>query len=391
MKYIHQTCWVVNWVDEMLMKRPSSLFWDTEFIRQGRYWPELALIQVAYDTKIVLIDPLFLEAEAWKSLFKLWNSGIIHVFFSARQDLQALFYAYSAHGEEPFSIFPLWDVQYGNTAFFKGSTSCSYRDLVQQSGIIFQSASPMQCSNWLMRPLSEAQLAYAQEDVKFLHHIYESQHAFFKSLGVWEDLINEDMTLWNLGDFSRLVPSLFRKHFLQRIQKCKKISERDRALKLFEQREILAQHYNIPRDRMFSEKHMWQIIHHKKQEHCLSLTVNPSLPYRILKSEVFPKIPEETLLYHELWLEWQDCCRICLKKYPLSVFSHEKHPLFQVGTQIRNTLAEQWKVIPEWIASDSLLNQTCWSVGTIHQQKLLGKGWRTRFLMPDWIEKIKIL
>ena len=41
-----------------LARRPARVGLDTEFIRERTYWPQLALVQIAIEDDILLVDPL---------------------------------------------------------------------------------------------------------------------------------------------------------------------------------------------------------------------------------------------------------------------------------------------------------------------------------------------
>ena len=45
-------------LSQRLERRPARVGLDTEFIRERTYWPQLALVQLAIDDEILLIDPL---------------------------------------------------------------------------------------------------------------------------------------------------------------------------------------------------------------------------------------------------------------------------------------------------------------------------------------------
>ncbi len=133
---------------------------DTEFISSSTYYPRLSLIQIApcgRDTE--LVDPL---AAVDLALLKplLERKDVIKVFHAPKADLQVL---YQNTGARPRRIF---DTQ--RAAAFAGLRyPVSLGNLVETLfGVTMDNSETR--SNWLQRPLSQEQLLYAREDVRYL-------------------------------------------------------------------------------------------------------------------------------------------------------------------------------------------------------------------------------
>src|SRR3954464_10667152 len=60
---------------------------DTEFHRERTYWPRLALIQVAWDDQLVLVDPLAVDV---RGLARVLEGPALFVAHAADQDLEVL-------------------------------------------------------------------------------------------------------------------------------------------------------------------------------------------------------------------------------------------------------------------------------------------------------------
>lgn len=137
---------------------------DTEFIRESTYYAELALIQIGSGEHLACIDPLaitdftpFAELLAKPELLKL--------FHSCSQDLEIL---YQKFGAVPTPIF---DTQLA-AAVLGYNHQISYADLVQQiCGVALEKKHTR--ANWMRRPLSQDELDYAMDDVRYLLTVYE--------------------------------------------------------------------------------------------------------------------------------------------------------------------------------------------------------------------------
>jgi ribonuclease D len=137
---------------------------DTEFVRERTFFPRLGLIQVADGEATYLLDPL--AARDLAPLADLCRaSGTLKVLHSASEDVEVFF---RALGVVPA---PLFDTQVAAGLLGIG-VSLGYQRLVAALlGIELPKGETR--TDWLARPLSEAQLAYAAEDVAFLLPLYE--------------------------------------------------------------------------------------------------------------------------------------------------------------------------------------------------------------------------
>ncbi len=137
---------------------------DTEFIRESTYYPELALIQIGSGEQLACIDPLAItEFAPLKRL--LVKDSLLKVFHSPSQDLEIL---YQKFAEVPFPVF---DTQLA-AAVLGYNQQVSYADLVQQvTGVTLEKKHTR--ANWIRRPLSQDELDYAMDDVRYLMAVYE--------------------------------------------------------------------------------------------------------------------------------------------------------------------------------------------------------------------------
>lgn len=144
---------------------------DTEFHRERTYFPRLALVQVAWPGELVLIDPLALDARAFRRLFQSPALAVVH---AAQQDLDVLTHAVGAIPER------LFDTQLA--AGFLGYATPSLSNLLQGE-LGFSPPKGDRLTDWLRRPLSDAQRTYAAADVASLLDVHDRLEAQLSDLG----------------------------------------------------------------------------------------------------------------------------------------------------------------------------------------------------------------
>ena len=135
---------------------------DTEFHRERTYFPALALVQLGWgDGNIALVDPLAVDLAPLKELFE---SEVEAVFHAAQQDLDVLTHAV---GSIPRQLF---DTQIAGG--FVGYGTPSLASLVN-SELKISLAKGDRLTDWLRRPLTDAQKRYAAIDVAYLIEIQD--------------------------------------------------------------------------------------------------------------------------------------------------------------------------------------------------------------------------
>jgi ribonuclease D len=144
---------------------------DTEFHRERTYYPALALVQIAWDDQLVLIDPLALDVTAIRPLFE---SDVVAVFHAAQQDLDVLTHAV---GAVPRVFF---DTQIAG-GFVGYGTPSLVSILNGEIGINPPKGDRL--TDWLRRPLTDAQREYAALDVAYLLEVQDKLTAQLEELG----------------------------------------------------------------------------------------------------------------------------------------------------------------------------------------------------------------
>ena len=164
-----------GWIDEQSdleavaaeLSTCSRYALDTEFHRERTYFPKLALIQIAWRStpdaaqQLVLIDPLAVDVGVLGSLFATDALCVIH---AAQQDLDVLTHAV---GSVPGRMF---DTQLAGG--FVGYGTPSLVSLLQGE-IGITPAKGDRLTDWLRRPLTDAQCQYAAADVEYLLEVHD--------------------------------------------------------------------------------------------------------------------------------------------------------------------------------------------------------------------------
>lgn len=178
------------YLNKELLLRPY-LGVDTEFRRTTKDNMKLALLQVNDDEEIFLIDAIAIDDPGENASF-LFSKSVVKIFHSCKEDLEAI---YAWTNEEMVNIF---DTQIAN-AFLDGDYSIGYQGLVERKlGINLEKKETR--SNWVRRPLSDAQLKYAALDVEYLIYLYEEQK---------EELLSSSKLDWHNQDIERLINVTF--------------------------------------------------------------------------------------------------------------------------------------------------------------------------------------
>ena len=144
---------------------------DTEFHRERSYWPEAALIQIAWPGDLVLIDPLAVDV---RPLSEVLSGGGLMVAHAASQDLEVLEHCC---GAVPARIF---DTQIAAGFLGRGTPALSS---LYESEIGWRPPKADRLTDWLVRPLKTSQLEYAASDVMHLLEIHDRMAARLDELG----------------------------------------------------------------------------------------------------------------------------------------------------------------------------------------------------------------
>jgi ribonuclease D len=136
---------------------------DTEFLRERTYRPQLCLLQLAVTDAALCVDPLA-DIDLAPLQPVLTGGAAPKILHAARQDLEVLWPVFGA-------LDPLFDTQIA-AALSGLPAQIGYSELVRRL-LGVELAKGQTRTDWSKRPLSEAQLAYAIDDVRHLAPLRE--------------------------------------------------------------------------------------------------------------------------------------------------------------------------------------------------------------------------
>jgi ribonuclease D len=144
-------------------KKTDAVALDTEFVWERTYYPQLGLVQIALsDEDCFLIDPLAIKnLQALGQL--LSDRGVVKILHDAPQDLAIL---QRATGATPQNIF---DTRLA-AGFANLPATLSLGNLVKEL-LDIELAKDETRTNWCQRPLTDEQVRYALDDVRYLRAI----------------------------------------------------------------------------------------------------------------------------------------------------------------------------------------------------------------------------
>lgn len=147
---------------------------DTEFVSESRYSPQLCLLQFATDEQIAAVDPLAIsDLSEWWNLFA--DPDVTVVTHGSREEVR---FCLRESGKPPGALV---DVQIAQGLLGR-NYPLSYKALVDK--VINKRISTHETrTDWSRRPLTSRQLKYALEDVEHLLLIWDTQANKLEKLG----------------------------------------------------------------------------------------------------------------------------------------------------------------------------------------------------------------
>lgn len=221
---------------------------DTEFMRETTYFPKLCLIQMASPDEAVLVDPLAPGLDLAPFMALMADSGVVKVFHAARQDLEIVWIL------GRLIPAPLFDTQVA-------AMVCGYGDSVGYEQLANDLAKARidkssRFTDWSRRPLSEAQLVYAESDVTHLRDIYLALAADLAASGR-ESWVAEEMAVLNSPGTYEVQPENAWQRLKGRIRKPKELAL---LMELAGWRESEAKQRDVPRQRVLKDDALMDIV-----------------------------------------------------------------------------------------------------------------------------------
>lgn len=220
---------------------------DTEFMRSRTYYPIAGLIQINDGSASYLIDPLAVD-DFYPLIDIFDNPNIMKTLHSCSEDLEVF--------QHTFGCLPknVLDTQIAASLCGYGF-SVGFANLVNEVMDIELPKSETR-SDWLQRPLSQAQRHYAAIDVEYLYTLAR----------ILIEKLNESSRIdWALADSDQMRQNFFDnqdpdRSFL-RVKNAWKLNARQLLVlqKISRWREDVAQDKNIPRNRLLKESALFSI------------------------------------------------------------------------------------------------------------------------------------
>lgn len=192
-------------------RRHAAVGIDTEFMRERTYFARLCLVQLATDDEAVIVDPLAVpDLSPLKAL--LVDKKVVKVLHAGVQDLEIFFREFGV------AAAPVFDTQVAATlAGFPQQVG--YGPLVHEM-LAEKIDKGDTYSDWTRRPLSETQVAYALNDVRYLPEMHRRLR---------EGLESEGRIDWLAKDFARLEdPATYDPAPREQFRRVKRISSLNR-------------------------------------------------------------------------------------------------------------------------------------------------------------------
>ncbi len=177
-EHLHQFCETLRGV--------QFIAFDTEFVSEDTYRPDLCLIQVAADDRLAVIDPRDLDrlTPFWEVLCDGDHQTIVH---AGREEFR---FCLNAVGRRPRRLF---DTQL-SAGLIGLEYPSSYSKLITR--LLDKALAKGETrTDWRRRPLSERQIEYALQDVVYLQPLFHALWTELNRLGRSEWLA-EEMESW---------------------------------------------------------------------------------------------------------------------------------------------------------------------------------------------------
>lgn len=332
---------------------------DTEFQRVRTYYPKPALYQVRVDDRCYLVDPVAIE-DMMPLCALLQASDVKKVLHGCQEDLTL----FESHlGIQPEALF---DTQVA-AAFAGFRYPIGYQGLVLQLLDVSLSKAERR-SNWLQRPLSEAQKSYAAEDVRHLLPLYEQLMQRLHKLGRLHWFEDEMRRLYFSKSQNRYP---YRQYaYAWKLQKSTLL----RFQKLWQWREQMAQSRDRPRQFIVKDKLLYELAKQPKPDRALE--EDPKIGKRY-GAEIRRLICKADATPNDLWPS--PIAR------PLDVSENEL--LRQLQMQVQQ-LSEQLSLPESLLATKKMLTSLITAVRDQVPPPAWLSGWRNEIIDKSFMDQI---
>jgi ribonuclease D len=232
-----------------LLAKGQYLALDTEFLRESTYYARLCLVQLGNEHACVVVDVLSLSS--LKPLLEfILDRRRIKVLHAARQDLEVLIQAQTPD----MNLVPqvpgaLFDTQIA-AGLLGLPGQIGYGDLLSRR-LNINLSKGLARTDWSRRPLSEEQLQYAADDVRYLGPLYQQLHTELQQRNRYSWLEEETTALENPALYRTLPEAAW-----QRLKGAAQLQPQQRAVlkQLASWREVRAIQSDKPRGWILSDE-----------------------------------------------------------------------------------------------------------------------------------------
>ena len=235
------------------LKTAETIAYDTEFISEGKYQPELCLVQIASEGLLALVDPL--SVPNLTPLWQLFCDGRREIIVHAcRSEME---FCHRSIGRLPPQLF---DVQIA-AGFVGNDYPMGFSSLLRHFVHVSLRKTESR-TTWNQRPLTPIQIEYALDDVRYLEALYRVIKA---------QLIEQNRLTWYHEEIEQVKLNLknyFETPQWQSLPKISGLPPRELAIlrELWFWREKLAQQRNIPSSRMFRDDLLVELSRRRTSE-----------------------------------------------------------------------------------------------------------------------------
>ncbi len=206
---------------------------DTEFVSEFTYRPELSLLQFSFEGRTVAVDPYEVDdlTPWWDIMTDDSTTVVVH---GGREEVR---FCRHFSGKKPQKLIDLQIAE----GLRSRSFPISYTALVAR--VLGEKAGSKETrTDWRRRPLTDQQIKYALDDVKYVLRIWKIQEKELTDLGRLE---------WAQAEFQRMideVDSEFHRENWRRVSGLHKLKPRELAIvrELFDWRDEVGQDKNQP-------------------------------------------------------------------------------------------------------------------------------------------------
>jgi len=235
------------------LQAAETIAYDTEFISEGKYQPELCLIQIASEGLLALVDPMSIRdlTPLWQLFCDGKREIIVH---ACRSEME---FCHRSIGRMPRQLF---DVQVA--AGFIGNEYPMGFGAILRNFLQVSLRKTETRTTWNQRPLTPLQVEYALDDVRYL----EALHRVIKA-----QLVEQERLTWyyeEIEQVKRNLKTYFETPQWRSLPKISGLPPRELGIlrELWFWREKMAQQRNIPASRAFRDDLLVELSRRRTSE-----------------------------------------------------------------------------------------------------------------------------